>query len=300
MENPVSAILQPPAPALSRHADLDRYLESYLWHFTYKYIAPLELEDCIVYLRDSTGRYLQKTALGPKNKGRGIETPLTIDPGSGIVGTAIVSGRAELVGDTTRDKRYIVDDAFRESEIAVPVCFHGEVLAVIDSEHSGKDYYRQKHLQLFSGLAEICAYDLVRIRREYHLQQALQQLDGLQAGQPFPPAGSPPRKLALPTLTGCLYVAPEEIVCLSASSNYTQVHLCNRKTITVSRTLKDFEHRLREQGFLRVHHAYLVNTRHMQEYTRSDGGMLVLSNGQEVPVASRRRQLIEDNVAAFL
>lgn len=298
MEHLFPAALQP-SPSAVVPDDLDRYMESYLWHFTYKYLAPLEPEDCIVYLRDSDGRYIQKTALGAKNKGYEVDAPLVITPGSGIVGTVIASGQAELVGDTTRDQRYITDDAFRESEIAVPVSFQGEVLAVIDSEHSGKDYYRPKHLQFFSGLAQICAYDLVRIRREYQLQHMLQQVGNWYENLP-PTSCDHSRKLALPTLNGCLYVAPEEVVYLKACSNYTQVHLSNKKMITVSRTLKDFESRLGDRGFLRVHHAYLVNIRHIQEYTRSDGGMLLLNEGHEIPVATRRKQILDDNFAAFL
>ncbi|MEI9909964.1 MAG: GAF domain-containing protein [Bacteroidota bacterium] len=61
-----------------------------------------------------------------------------IEVGKGIVGSVASSGKAEIITDTTKDPRYIVDDERRFSEISVPIVYDGKVLGVIDCEHSKK------------------------------------------------------------------------------------------------------------------------------------------------------------------
>ena len=54
---------------------------------------------------------VQKAAHGPKSPREfEITNPLGIEPGKGIVGSVALSGKAEIIPDTTKDPRYIVDD----------------------------------------------------------------------------------------------------------------------------------------------------------------------------------------------
>ena len=105
-------------------------------------ISKLNLEDCVVYLIDSDKNILiQKAAFGPKSPAEEIiKDPITIRIGDGIVGSVAASGNYELIPDTTKDMRYIVDDDVRFSELAVPIFYENQVIGVIDSEHSQKDF----------------------------------------------------------------------------------------------------------------------------------------------------------------
>ena len=102
-------------------------------------------------------------------------------------------------------------------------------------------------------------------------------------------AKSKSNRIALATKESIEYVLPEEIVVCSSDSNYTMIYLVGGKKKLISRTLKDVEEWLQGHGFYRTHNSHLVNLQHVREYVRSDGGYLLLSNGQTLPVARNRK-----------
>ena len=63
----------------------------------------------------------------------------------GHCGSSYATGVAEIVADTSTDKDYVVDDARRASEMVVPILCDGEVIGVIDSEHSLKGFFQPHH-----------------------------------------------------------------------------------------------------------------------------------------------------------
>lgn len=150
-----------------------------LWDITRRCIANLGFEDCVVYLVDETrGVLIQRAAHGPKNpRDREIASPIDIPIGRGIVGSVARSGTAEIIPDTRIDPRYIVDDAFRLSEIAVPIVADGRVLGVIDAEHSRADFFTPEHLVILRSIAAVCAGKLVRARAEVRLRELNQDLE---------------------------------------------------------------------------------------------------------------------------
>src|SRR5690606_1584571 len=129
--------------------------ESVLWDVTRNCISKLGLEDCVIYLFDKKKENLiQKAAYGNKNpEERKILSPIKIPSGCGIVGMVALSGKAEIVADVTKDERYIRDDLQRSSELAVPILQDGQVIGVIDSEHSEPNYFTSFHL---------CVFELIR------------------------------------------------------------------------------------------------------------------------------------------
>lgn len=57
----------------------------------------------------------------------------------------------------------------------------------------------------------------------------------------------------------------------------------------VTKTLKYFADLLKESHFLRVHQSHLLNTKYIKECIKSDGGYLVLKDGNTVPVCVRKK-----------
>lgn len=98
-----------------------------------------------------------------------------------------------------------------------------------------------------------------------------------------------PNKVALATKESIEFVDPEEIILCSSDSNYTMIYLTNKRKKLISKTLKDVEELLSAYNFFRAHHSHLVNLQHIKEYVRADGGYLLLSNGQTLPVARNRK-----------
>jgi two-component system LytT family response regulator len=48
---------------------------------------------------------------------------------------------------------------------------------------------------------------------------------------------------------------------------------------------------LADAGFVRIHKSCIVNLLHVKEYLRGDGGTVILSNGHEVEVARRKKDI---------
>jgi len=85
-----------------------------------------------------------------------------------------------------------------------------------------------------------------------------------------------------------------DIIYCESDINYTNFYLLNGNKIIVSVTLKEYDEMLSEYGFFRVHKSFLINLSHINRFDKSEGGYIVLSNDNRVPVASRKReQLLE-------
>ena len=139
-----------------------------LWDVAKNCIGRLAFEDCVIYLLDEEQQVLvQKAAHGPKSPERFvIVNPITIRPGEGITGTVAATGKPELIKDTSMDPRYIVDGERRYSEITVPMIANGQVIGVIDCEHSKKAFFTQRHLSILTTIASLCAAKIIKIRAE--------------------------------------------------------------------------------------------------------------------------------------
>ena len=58
----------------------------------------------------------------------------------------------------------------------------------------------------------------------------------------------------------------------------------------------EYERVLEDAGFVRIHKSYLVNLVHVKEYIRGEGGSVILTNGTELEVARRKKDMIRENV----
>jgi PAS domain S-box-containing protein len=177
---------------LARAADLQRHLNDFatslsplteerevLGDVIRKCISHLGFAECVIYLTDpERGMLVQAAALGPKDHGDGgVLNPIELPIGRGIVGAAAESGQTIIVEDTRNDPRYIVDDAVRLSEIAVPILSEGKVLGVIDSEHPRAGFFNQDHASILGSIAFLCANKIVRARTDRTLQQLNRELE---------------------------------------------------------------------------------------------------------------------------
>ena len=99
-----------------------------------------------------------------------------------------------------------------------------------------------------------------------------------------------PDKIPLSTTNGLVFVKLADILYCESSGNYTNFFLNNDKKIMVSRQLGEYEKLLPETNFTRIHDKYIINLSYIKEYIKGSGGEVVLENGKEIPVASRRKE----------
>ena len=135
-----------------------------LWDIARNCISRLDFEDCVIYVLDDERKVLiQQAAYGPKNpKAFEIANPIEIPLGKGIVGNVALTGKSSIINDTSKDKRYIVDDESRLSEITVPIIHEGKVIAVIDSENKRKSFFTAQHLKALQTIASLCSTKISR------------------------------------------------------------------------------------------------------------------------------------------
>jgi two-component system LytT family response regulator len=82
-----------------------------------------------------------------------------------------------------------------------------------------------------------------------------------------------------------------EVLYCKADRNYTEFYLTNGNVIISSRTLLFYEQLLDPVIFFRVHLSFIINTQHVKTFVKGRTGSVVMSNGYEIDVASRRMAL---------
>lgn len=97
-------------------------------------------------------------------------------------------------------------------------------------------------------------------------------------------------KLALSTQEGFYFCSPSEIVRCEGVNNYTHFYFKEKKTLLISKTLKEFEDILCDHGFVRVHKSHLVNINEIERMDKE--GVLWLNNGTSIIVSRRRKDHI--------
>ena len=99
-------------------------------------------------------------------------------------------------------------------------------------------------------------------------------------------------RLCIPSLKGFQVIELDDILYAESSGNYTNLYFSNNKMVCTSKPMHEYETLLEDAGFVRIHKSILVNLLHVKEYLRGEGGSVILSNGHEVEVARRKKDLL--------
>jgi two-component system LytT family response regulator len=99
-------------------------------------------------------------------------------------------------------------------------------------------------------------------------------------------------RLCIPSLKGFQVIELDDILYAESSGNYTNLYFANQKMVCTSKPMHEYEMLLEDAGFVRIHKSILVNLLHVKEYLRGEGGSVILSNGHEVEVARRKKDLL--------
>lgn len=131
--------------------------------------------------------------------------------------------------------------------------------------------------ELTSALAKFKAHNLNESEKYKLLNESLKN------------TSKPHERLALHTQDKIHIVNINDIIRCESSINYTEFFFNGGKKMLVTKTLKDFEDLLSDQGFFRVHQSHLVNTKYIKEFVKTDGGYIIMTDGSNVPVSTRKR-----------
>lgn len=101
--------------------------------------------------------------------------------------------------------------------------------------------------------------------------------------------------LCVPTQGGYEYVPLMDIYCIEADGSYVRIICKTQKDKFVAKNLKYFEKALEHSSmFARPHRSYLINIDEVVSYSKSERGILLLSNGMKIPVSRERKQIIQE------
>ena len=132
------------------------------WEISSNIANYLGTNDCVIYLVHKELNTLEQiAAFGDKRiDDDKIFNKINLPIGTGIVGSVALKGISEIIADTTKDNRYILDDKIRYSEITVPIIYNGGVIGVIDAEHESKNYFNLEHLVTIESIANLVSLQL--------------------------------------------------------------------------------------------------------------------------------------------
>ena len=99
-----------------------------------------------------------------------------------------------------------------------------------------------------------------------------------------------PDKIIIATAEGFLFITISDILYCHAISNYTEFRLRDNQKILSSYNLGYYTELLDAHNFFRVHRSYLVNLLHIKMYKRSDGGSIIMNDGEEIEVSRNNRE----------
>ena len=102
------------------------------------------------------------------------------------------------------------------------------------------------------------------------------------------------QRIAFPGRDGYEFVEAGKVIYAQAEGSYTHVFLNDKRKLVISKTLSDIEEMLPPDLFHRIHHSTLVNLSHVTHLYKSDGGYIVLENGEKLAVSkSKKDSLME-------
>ena len=99
----------------------------------------------------------------------------------------------------------------------------------------------------------------------------------------------PTKRIALHTADKIHICLTSDIIRCESDVNYTLFRMKDEQEILVTKTLKHFDQLLTPLGFCRVHQSHLINLTEVKEFVKTEGGYLVMSNHDRVPVSNRKR-----------
>lgn len=89
-----------------------------------------------------------------------------------------------------------------------------------------------------------------------------------------------------------LFYDPQDIIYCHSNDNYTTLNLMNGEKVVASKTIRYFEDILTPAGFIRPHQSFVINTKYIQQYSKKDGGFLVMTDGSSIPVSRNKKEEI--------
>lgn len=146
-------------------------------------------------------------------------------------------------------------------------------------------------------LKPIDARDLIeavqKVERKLNEGGGLQHISNLLRNMRQP---SSQQKIALPNRDGYEFAEVASIIYCEAEGAYTKIFMGDNKKVLVSKTLGDIEELLPPELFQRIHHSILVNITYIAQFSRTDGGFVILKNNEKLSVSKAKKEALMERL----
>jgi phosphoserine phosphatase RsbU/P len=109
--------------------------------------------------------------------GERVTRERTIALGEGLIGTAAQLREPILAADVRKDPRYVEANPEVRSELAIPLVYKGEVIGVLDLEHTRVNYYNEDHQRTLSTLASQVAISIANAKLYQRIHEEEQRME---------------------------------------------------------------------------------------------------------------------------
>lgn len=97
------------------------------------------------------------------------------------------------------------------------------------------------------------------------------------------------QRIAFAGRDGYEFIEADKIIYAIAEGSYTHIYLIEKRKLIISKTLSDVEESLPQNLFHRIHHSTVVNLSHITHFYKTDGGFLLMDNGEKLIVSKSRK-----------
>jgi phosphoserine phosphatase RsbU/P len=109
--------------------------------------------------------------------GERVTRERTIGLGEGLIGTSAQLREPILAPDVRKDPRYVEANPEVRSELAIPLVYKGEVIGVLDLEHTRVNYYNEDHQRTLSTLASQVAISIANAKLYQRIHEEEQRME---------------------------------------------------------------------------------------------------------------------------
>ena len=100
-----------------------------------------------------------------------------VELGHGLIGTAAQERAPVLSPDVRKDPRYVNENPETRSELSVPLIYKGNVIGVMDLEHTRVNYYNDDHQRTLTTLASQIAVSIANARLYQRIHEEEQRME---------------------------------------------------------------------------------------------------------------------------
>lgn len=98
-----------------------------------------------------------------------------------------------------------------------------------------------------------------------------------------------PKKITIHTVDGIHLLLLEDIVFCKSEGSYSYIYLKDQSPLMVSKNLSEMEELIKSSRFFRIHKSHLINQDHILKVNKAEGGEVLMSNQEKVPISRQRK-----------